>query len=63
MPDVNETMVRLFFEQAGFLVTTNLPYQVKGKIQGITGTSDLDLVVSNPKTKKAGSHHLPFQLE
>ena len=55
-------MVRLFFEQAGFLVTTNLPYQVKGKIQGITGTSDLDLVVSNPKTKKAGSHHLPFQL-
>ena len=52
MPDVNETLVRIFFEQAGFLVTTNLPYQVKGKKQGITGTSDLDLEEIRDARKK-----------
>lgn len=45
MPDVNETIVRHFFELNGFLVRTNVKYWVSGERGG--GDSDIDLVVYN----------------
>ena len=45
MPDVNETIVRHFFELNGFLVRTNVKYWVCGDRGG--GDSDIDLVVLN----------------
>ena len=45
MPDINETIVRLFFELNGFLVRTNVEYWVSGERGG--GDSDIDLVVYN----------------
>ena len=45
MPDVNETVVRHFFELNGFLVRTNVKYWVSGERGG--GDSDIDLVVYN----------------
>ena len=45
MPDINETIVRHFFELNGFLVRTNVKYMVaKAKV---SGQSDIDLVVYN----------------
>jgi len=49
--EVNEEIARVFFELCGFLVRTNVKYQVKGKKRGVSGTSDLDLVVYNPNPK------------
>ena len=45
MPDINETVVRLFFELNGFLVRTNVKYWVSGERGG--GDSDIDLVIYN----------------
>lgn len=45
MPDVNETIVRHFFELNSFLVRTNVKYWVAGERGG--GESDIDLVVYN----------------
>ena len=45
MPDINETVVRHFFEMNGFLVRTNVKYWVSGERGG--GDSDIDLVVYN----------------
>ena len=45
MPDINETVVRHFFELNGFLVRTNVKYWVTGERGG--GESDIDLVVLN----------------
>jgi len=45
MPDINETIVRHFFELNGFLVRTNVKYWVSGARGG--GDSDIDLVVYN----------------
>lgn len=54
MPEVNEEIVRLFFEQNGFFVRTNIKFTVhKG---GSSGDSDIDLFVINPK----GSQEAPF---
>ena len=61
MPDVNETLVRDYFESLDFLVTTNLHYEtVKNDTKG---HSDVDLVVSNPeRLKKRPPRNLPFVL-
>ena len=45
MPDINETVVRHFFELNDFLVRTNVKYWVSGWRSG--GESDIDLVVLN----------------
>ena len=45
MPDINETVVRHFFELNGFLVRTNVRYWVSGERGG--GDSDIDLVILN----------------
>lgn len=45
MPDINETIVRLFFELNGFLVRTNVKYWYASERGG--GDSDIDLVVYN----------------
>ncbi|UZE92074.1 MAG: hypothetical protein IB616_05000 [Methanosarcinales archaeon] len=45
MPDVNEEIVKQFFEKNGFLVKTNLKYMVKSG--GSSGESDVDLAVLN----------------
>jgi len=45
MAEVNEEIVRIFFEQCGFLVKTNVKYIMVKK--GIPGESDVDLVVCN----------------
>jgi len=45
MPDINETIVRHFFELNGFLVRTNIKYWFSGEKGG--GESDVDLVVYN----------------
>jgi len=45
MPDINETVVRHFFELNDFLVRTNVKYWVTGERGG--GESDIDLVVLN----------------
>ena len=45
MPDINETVVRHFFELNGFLVRTNIKYWFSGEKGG--GESDIDLVVYN----------------
>ena len=45
MPDINETIVRRFFELSGFLVRTNVKYWYSGEKGG--GESDIDLVVYN----------------
>ena len=45
MPDINETVVRHFFELNGFLVRTNVKYWVRGERGG--GESDIDLVILN----------------
>ncbi|MCG2768292.1 MAG: hypothetical protein ABIK79_12870 [Chloroflexota bacterium] len=45
MPDINETIVRHFFELTGFLVRTNVKYKLT-KAKG-SGDSDIDLVVYN----------------
>jgi alkanesulfonate monooxygenase SsuD/methylene tetrahydromethanopterin reductase-like flavin-dependent oxidoreductase (luciferase family) len=44
MSDVNEELVRRFYELQGYFVRTNLPYAVP------RGRSDIDLCVFNPKT-------------
>ena len=46
MADVNEEIVRLFFENLNFLVRTNVKYWVKSE-KGIGGDSDVDLVAHN----------------
>jgi hypothetical protein len=45
MPDINETVVRHFFELNDFLVRTNVKYWVASERSG--GESDIDLVVLN----------------
>ncbi len=45
MPDINETVVRHFFELNGFLVRTNVRYWVSGERGG--GDSDIDLLILN----------------
>lgn len=45
MPDINEIVVRHFFELNGFFVRTNVKYWVSGERGG--GDSDIDLVVYN----------------
>ncbi len=45
MPDINETVVRHFFELNGFFVRTNVKYRVSSE-RG-SGDSDIDLVVYN----------------
>jgi hypothetical protein len=45
MPDINETVVRHFFELNGFLVRTNVKYWVASERSA--GESDIDLVVLN----------------
>ena len=54
MPDINETIVRHFFELNGFLVRTNVKYKLT-KVKG-SGDSDIDLVVYNLDPDK---HHPP----
>ena len=51
MSDVNEQFSRLFFEQCGFLVRTNVKYYVR-KTGNVGGDSDIDLVVFNLKPDK-----------
>ena len=46
MADVNEEFSRLFFEQCGFLVRTNVKYHVR-KTGQVGGDSDIDLVIYN----------------
>jgi len=48
MPDVNEEVSRLFFEQCNFLVRTNVKYYVREE-GNVGGDSDIDLVVYNLK--------------
>lgn len=50
MSDVNEELVRIYFEQRGFLVLSNKLYVVK-KEKG-TGKGDIDLLVYNPNTEE-----------
>ena len=45
MPDINETIVRHFFEMNGFLVRTNVKYWYSVDKGG--GESDIDLVIYN----------------
>lgn len=45
MPDINETIVRHFFELNDFLVRTNVKYWYGSEKGG--GDSDIDLVVYN----------------
>lgn len=49
MADVNEEVVRLFFEDLGFFVRSNVEYKVTGATGG-SGNSDLDLLVTNRAT-------------
>ncbi len=51
MPDVNEQFSRIFFEQCGFLVRTNVKYYVR-ESGNVGGDSDIDLVVLNLKPDK-----------
>jgi len=60
MADVNEEIVREYFEDNGFLVRTNLKYYINRNNGGPGGLSDIDLVVVNMKTTDLGS--LPFIL-
>ena len=50
MPDINETVVRHFFELNGFFVRTNVKYWIESERGG--GDSDIDLVVYNLKPDK-----------
>lgn len=50
MGDVNEELVRVYFEKRGFLVLTNKSYIIK-KEKG-TGYGDIDLLVFNPTTEE-----------
>jgi len=59
MADVNEEMVRLFFEQCGFMVRTNVKYYVRRK--GVGGHSDIDLLVRNMRPE-AGKKPAGFVL-
>ena len=52
MADVNEELVRVYFEQRGFLVLSNKLYVVK-KEKG-SGYGDIDLMVYNPNTEDRG---------
>ena len=54
MSDVNEEIVRLFFEQLGFLVRTNVKYYVS-KEKGPGGESDIDLIIYNLKPDLSNS--------
>ena len=55
MTDINETIVRHFFELNGFLVRTNVKYWVTGERGG--GESDIDLVVRNLNPDKLNPPH------
>lgn len=50
MADVNEELVKVYFEQRGFLVLSNKSYIIK-KEKG-TGYGDIDLLVFNPNTEE-----------
>ncbi len=54
MSDVNEEIVKIYFEEKGFLVRTNLHYTYNG------GRSDIDLVIANMCQLQKRS--LPFVL-
>ena len=50
MTDVNEEIVKAYYEAQGYLVKTNHPYNKKGPGGGF-GASDIDLIIMHPKTK------------
>lgn len=52
MVDVNEEIVRKYFELKGFLVQTNVQYLKRKEETGkkSSGYGDIDLIISNPKT-------------
>jgi len=52
MVDVNEEIVRKYFESKGFFVQTNVQYLKRKEETGkkSSGYGDIDLIVSNPKT-------------
>ncbi len=60
MPDVNEQIVKDFFETHGFVVSTNVAFQVT--TNGVRQYSDFDLVVRNVSTKLYRDE-LPFELD
>lgn len=60
MRDVNEEIVRLYFEGNGFLVRTNVPYYVRKNDRGPGGRSDIDLIVANMNHSE--KDNLPFVL-
>ena len=47
MPEVNEEVTRLFFEDRDFFVRANVNYPIKGE-KGGGGNSDIDLLAINP---------------
>ena len=52
MVDVNEEIVRKYFELKGFLVQTNIQYLKRKEETGkkSSGYGDIDLIITNPKT-------------
>lgn len=52
MMDVNEEIVRKYFELQGYFVQTNVPYVKPKEKTGkkSSGYGDIDLIVTNPKT-------------
>ncbi|MEW6070109.1 MAG: hypothetical protein AB1485_05780 [Candidatus Thermoplasmatota archaeon] len=52
MPDVNEEIVRRYFELKGYFVQTDVLYFIPKRQTGkkSSGYGDIDLIVSNPKT-------------
>ena len=52
MVDVNEEIVKKYFELKGFLVQTNVQYLKRKEETGkkSSGYSDIDLIIMNPKT-------------
>lgn len=52
MADVNEEIVRKYFELKGFLVKTNVQYLKPKEKTGkkSSGYGDIDLIIANPKT-------------
>jgi len=51
MAEVNEEIARLFFEDLGFFVRTNIPYRITGGKGGV-GNSDIDLLAINSAAPK-----------
>lgn len=53
MAEVNEEIVRQYFELQGYFVLPNLTYWPSKKGKKSTGRSDIDLVAYNPAKKEA----------